>query len=167
MSFTHVNQILALASETTASDNDMTVLCHKFVSALTESNKLGSFNYANEDAGFDEQSGPCISFDMQFLLSSDFAIEIQPRLSDSKLSAVIRTIRLLDGRGTGSQSYEVMKINGFEQDEEIIADEDGLVSDFFDAFRNEFRQQYLALLGAVGLSDIQALQVVEDFLSKR
>lgn len=142
-------------------DSSPEALLHRLQSALLEGTFLAGRDTANEDHGC-EAEGPFASFEIQELLSQDFAIEIKLKACAGEVSAVVSTIRFNDSYGQGSQDYCVFRFNGFEASDEVNAFTDEKVLEFAERVRKVATEHMTNLLEAVGVSRPQALQLSCD-----
>lgn len=130
--------------------------------AMLDGTFLSGRQTVNEDEAT-ESEGLYISFEIQTVLSSDFAIEIRPQIRAGSISAVVHLVRFHDSAGQASSDFGSFKLKGFEATEEVSADEDEEVASFVQRIRQRVLDLHIDLIEAAGVSSKQARHLAEAY----
>jgi hypothetical protein len=111
-----------------------------------------------------DSDGLFVSFEIQEVLSSDFAFEIRPQIRGGVISAVVNVIRFNDSAGRASQDFGVFKLNGCDASEDLIADANNeTVGNFVGRILRHVLDKHTALLESVGVGSLEARSIAEEF----
>lgn len=110
-----------------------------------------------------DSDGLFVSFEVQEVLSSDFAFEICPQIRGGVISAVVNVIRFNDSAGRASKDFGVFKLNGCDASEHLIADANETVANFVGRIFRHVLDQHTALLESVGVGSLEARSIAEEY----
>ncbi|EPG9350615.1 hypothetical protein ACKU3Z_029840 [Pseudomonas aeruginosa] len=116
----------------------------------------------NED-GCTDSDGLFVSFEIQEVISNDFAVEIRPEIRGGVVSALVNVIRFNDSAGRASKNFGVFKLNGCDASEYLIAAASETAGHFVGRIRRHVLDQHIALLESVGVGSLQARSIAEEF----
>jgi len=160
-----VSTLLNKASEARCDEDAMTlsdILEDEFFRAKA----LNEYSAGNSDRCFGSDSVVDISFEINNLLSDEYAICAKVNVihgdeNSYELQVRVSTVRFLDKRGMGSQNYEYDE----ESEDKYIADENDSIAKFAGQIRNLMIRQHASLIQSVGVSSYKlAYQVAKKCL---
>ncbi|HCF0590407.1 hypothetical protein [Pseudomonas aeruginosa] len=161
-----ISDILAIAQSTSDRVESLSNLQSIFFDAFMACPSVATFRGMNVDAVYEDASGPFVSFDLQVIVSQDFAFEAKAQLRNGQVTATVSCVHFRDGRGEGSQSYAPLKLGGFSMEEELVGSEEDSFEDFCAQIQAETIKQHAALFQAVGLPHEQAQSAAESYWRK-
>jgi len=134
-------------------DEEVRTLLDIIEDAFSKTRALGNFGFDNPDSCFGVDSIIDINFEINNLLSDEYAICAKVNLihgdeAGYELQVRVSTVRFIDKRGMGSQNYEYDE----ESEDEYIADGNHSIAKFADQIKNLMIRQHTSLIQSVGVS---------------